>query len=127
MELFGLAEPHVHLVAGPLYHSAPGSFAQFTHAFGGTVVVMRKFDPEDALRTIERHRCTSTFMAPTLVKRIVDLPERVRSRYDVASMRVLVMAAAPCPTRVKEQAVPGFGPAPSEFYGSARPRLNTIT
>src|SRR5438132_4268871 len=48
MELFGLAEPHVHLVAGPLYHSAPGSFAQFTHAFGGTGVVMRKFDPEDA-------------------------------------------------------------------------------
>src|SRR2546428_184071 len=126
MELFGLAEPHVHLVAGPLYHSAPGSFAQFTHAFGGTVVVMRKFDPEDALRTIERHRCTSTFMAPTLVKRIVDLPERVRARYDVRSMRVLVIAAAPCPTRVKEQAVADFGPALWEFYGSTELGINTI-
>ncbi|OLD76103.1 MAG: hypothetical protein AUG87_10430, partial [Candidatus Rokubacteria bacterium 13_1_20CM_4_70_14] len=126
MELFGLAEPHVHLVAGPLYHSAPGSFAQFTHAFGGTVVVMRKFDPEDALRTIERHRCTSTFMAPTLVKRIVDLPERVRARYDVRSMRVLVIAAAPCPTRVKEQAVAVFGPALWEFYGSTELGINTI-
>src|SRR5437773_2005817 len=126
MELFGLAEPHVHLVAGPLYHSPPGSFAQFTHAFGGTVVVMRKFDPEDALRTIERHRCTSTFMAPTLVKRIVDLPERVRARYDVASMRVLVIAAAPCPTRVKEQAVAVFGPALWEFYGSTELGINTI-
>jgi len=126
MELFGLAEPHVHLVAGPLYHSAPGSFAQFTHAFGGTVVVMRKFDPEDALRTIERHRCTSTFMAPTLVKRIVDLPERVRARYDVRSMRVLVIAAAPCPMRVKEQAVAVFGPALWEFYGSTELGINTI-
>src|SRR2546422_804191 len=126
MELFGLAEPHVHLVAGPLYHSAPGSFAQFTHAFGGTVVVMRKFDPEDALRTIERHRCTSTFMAPTLVKRIVDLPERVRARYDVRSMRVLVIAAAPCPTRVKEQAVAVFGPVLWEFYGSTELGINTI-
>src|SRR2546428_5130501 len=125
MELFGLAEPHVHLVAGPLYHSAPGSFAQFTHAFGGTVVVMRKFDPEDALRTIERHRCTSTFMAPTLVKRIVDLPERVRARYDVRSMRVLVIAAAPCPTRVKEQAVAGFRPALWEVYGSTRRGIHT--
>src|SRR2546429_137093 len=74
VEAFGLAEPHVHLVAGPLYHSAPGGFAQFAHFFGGAVVLMQKFDPEDALRTIERHRCTSTFMAPTLVKRIVDLP-----------------------------------------------------
>src|SRR5207244_722447 len=126
MELFGLAEPHVHLVAGPLYHSAPGSFAQFTHAFGGTVVVMRKFDPEDALRAIERHRCTSTFMAPTLVKRIVDLPASVRARYDVSSMRALVVAAAPCPMRVKEEALRYFGPVLYEFYGSTELGINTV-
>src|SRR5207247_4924421 len=127
MGAFGLAEPgHVHLVAGPLYHSAPGGFATYAHVFGGTVVVMRKFDPEDALRAIERHRCTSTFMAPTLVKRIVDLPAPVRARYDVASMRVLVIAAAPCPTRVKEQAVAVFGPALWEFYGSTELGINTI-
>jgi len=45
---------HVHLVAGPLYHSAPGGFALYAHMVGATVVVMRKFDPEDALRHIER-------------------------------------------------------------------------
>ena len=127
MEAFDLATPgHVHLVAGPLYHSAPGGFAQFTHVFGGAVVVMRKFDPEDALRTIERHRCTSTFMAPTLIKRIVDLPEGVRAGYDVASMRVLVVAAAPCPMRVKEAAIACFGPALYEFYGSTELSINTI-
>src|SRR2546430_790363 len=126
VEAFGLAEPHVHLVAGPLYHSAPGGFAQFAHFFGGAVVLMQKFDPEDALRTIERHRCTSTFMAPTLVKRIVDLPERVRARYDVSSMRVLVVAAAPCPMRVKEQALAYFGPVLWEFYGSTELSINTI-
>ena len=126
VEAFGLAEPHVHLVAGPLYHSAPGGFAQFAHFFGGAVVLMQKFDPEDALRTIARHRCTSTFMAPTLVKRIVDLPERVRARYDVSSMRVLVVAAAPCPMRVKEQALAYFGPVLWEFYGSTELSINTI-
>ena len=126
MEAFGLAEPHVHLVAGPLYHSAPSGFAHFTQVFGGTVVVMRKFDPEDALCTIERHRCTSTFMAPTLIKRIVDLPERVRARYDVSSMRVLVVAAAPCPMRVKEEALAYFGPVLWEFYGSTELSINTI-
>src|SRR3990167_396371 len=127
MEAFDLATPgHVHLVAGPLYHSAPGGFAQFTHVFGGAVVVMRKFDPEDALRTIERHRCTSSFMAPTLIKRIVDLPEAVRARYDVSSMRVLVVAAAPCPMRVKEAAIRYFGPVLYEFYGSTELSINTI-
>jgi fatty-acyl-CoA synthase/long-chain acyl-CoA synthetase len=126
MEAFGLAEAHVHLVAGPLYHSAPGGFAQFTHWFGGTVVVMRKFEPEEALRTIERCRCTSSFMAPTLIKRIVELPEPVRSRYDVSSMRVLVVAGAPCPMRVKEQALAYFGPVLWEFYGSTELGINTI-
>jgi acyl-CoA synthetase (AMP-forming)/AMP-acid ligase II len=126
LEAFDLAEPHVHLTAGPLYHSAPGSFAMTTQMFGGSVVVMRKFDPEEAVRLIQAHRCTSTFMAPTLLKRIVDLPEATRARYDVSSMRVLVVAAAPCPMRVKEQAMEYFGPVFYEFYGSTELSVNTI-
>jgi acyl-CoA synthetase (AMP-forming)/AMP-acid ligase II len=117
---------HVHLVAGPLYHSAPGGFALYAHMVGSTVVVMRKFDAEDALRHIERHRCTTTFMAPTLLKRIVDLPPAVRERYDVSSMRSIVVAAAPCPMRVKEQVIAMFGPVLYEFYGSTELGINTI-
>ena len=90
-------DPHVHLVAGPLYHSAPGSFALFSAVIGGTVVVMRRFDPEHALHLIQTHRVTSTFMAPALVKRIVDLPESVRARYDVSSMRSLVVGGGAVP------------------------------
>jgi len=121
-----LDSTQVHLVAGPLYHSAPGGFALYAHMVGGTVVVMRRFDPEEALRLIERHRCTTTFMAPTLVKRIVDLPATVRARYDVTSMRSLVIAAAPCPMRVKEQALDLFGPVLYEFYGSTELGVNTV-
>ena len=117
---------HVHLVAGPLYHSAPGGFALYAHLVGGTVVVMPKFDAEAALATIERHRCSSTFMAPTLLKRIVDLPAAVRARYDVSSMRAIVMAAAPCPMRVKEDVIAYFGPVLYEFYGSTELGINTI-
>ena len=126
LKALDLAEPHVHLAAGPLYHSAPGSFASTTLLFGGRVVVMRKFDAEEALHLIHTHRCTSTFMAPTLVKRIVDLPADVRARYDVSSMKVLVVAAAPCPMRVKEQAMQYFGPVFYEFYGSTELSVNTI-
>ncbi len=122
-----LADPsHVHLVAGPLYHSAPGGFALYAHFFGCPVVVMPRFDPEAALRAIARFRCTSTFMAPTLLKRIVDLPSEVRARYDVSSMRAIVMAAAPCPMRVKEDIVRYFGPVLYEFYGSTELGINTI-
>ena len=121
-----VAPDDVHLVAGPLYHSAPGGFASYAHALGQTVVVMRKFDAEDALRTIARHRCTTTFMAPTLLKRIVDLPPAVRARYDVASMRSIVVAAAPCPMRVKEEVLAYFGPVLYEFYGSTELGINTV-
>jgi fatty-acyl-CoA synthase/long-chain acyl-CoA synthetase len=127
MQALGMIhDAHVHLVAGPLYHSAPGGFATFATMLGGSVVVMRRFDPEQALALIQRYRVTSTFMAPTLVKRILDLPEAVRAGYDVRSMRALIVAAAPCPMRVKEEALRYFGPSFYEFYGSTELGINTI-
>lgn len=117
---------HVHLVAGPMYHSAPGGFALYSQLVGSTVVIMPRFDPEAALAHIARYRCTSTFMAPTLLKRIVDLPAEVRRRYDTSSMRVIVVAAAPCPMPVKEAVVAGFGPVLYEFYGSSELGVNTV-
>ncbi len=127
LRALGLAEPgHVHLVAGPMYHSAPGGFALYSQLFGATLVVMRRFEPEQALALVARHRCTSTFMAPTLVKRLVDLPAAVRARYDTSSLRVLVVAGAPCPTRVKEEAIRCFGPVLYEFYGSTELGINTV-
>jgi fatty-acyl-CoA synthase/long-chain acyl-CoA synthetase len=127
LEAMDLTDPnHVHLVAGPMYHSAPGGFAAYAHLVGATVVVMPRFDPEQALALIERHRCSSTFMAPTLLGRIVDLPAAVRGRYDVSSMRAIIMAAAPCPMRVKEAVLEYFGPVLYEFYGSSELGVNTI-
>jgi acyl-CoA synthetase (AMP-forming)/AMP-acid ligase II len=123
---FDLARPHVHLAAGPLYHSAPGAFAVHAHIFGGAVVIMPKFDAEEALALIARHRVTSTFMAPILLKRIADLPGAVRARHDVSSMQVIVVAAAPCPMKVKEDVMRYFGPVLYEFYGSTELGMNTV-
>ncbi|HEY7647936.1 MAG TPA: AMP-binding protein [Methylomirabilota bacterium] len=122
-----LAVPdHIHLVAGPLYHSAPIGFALYSQIFGATLVVMHKFDPEQALALIARHHCTSTFMAPTLVKRLVELPAEVLRRYDVSSLRVIVVAGAPCPMQVKEDVVRVLGPVLYEFYGSTELGINTV-
>jgi acyl-CoA synthetase (AMP-forming)/AMP-acid ligase II len=126
LQALDVARPHVHLAAGPLYHSAPGAFAVYAHVFGGTVVVLPRFDAETALAAIATHRCTSTFMAPTLLKRLADLPAEVRARYDVSSMRVIVVAAAPCPMAVKEAIIAWFGPVLYEFYGSTELGINTV-
>jgi acyl-CoA synthetase (AMP-forming)/AMP-acid ligase II len=127
LQTFDLADSsHIHLIAGPLYHSAPAAFATFAVLAGSTCVIMPKFDPEEALQLIEKHRCTSTMMAPTLVKRILDLPEETRKKYDVSSLRVLIVAGAPCPMDIKQRANDYFGPVLYEFYGSTELGINTI-
>ena len=116
----------VHLLAGPGYHSAPAAFSGLQQLLGATTVVMHRFDAERALQLIERHRVTSTFMAPILLRRILDLPARVRERYDVSSMRVLIVAAAPFPADLKRRAVEYFGPSVYEFYGASETGLVTL-
>lgn len=123
---FGLRPDDVHLVAGPLYHSAPLAFATIAQALSNTSVIMRKYRPEDALRLIERHRVTTTFMAPTLVKRLLQVPEETFGKYDISSLRVLIVAGAPCPQTVKEAVWNRIGPVLYEFYGSTELGINTI-
>jgi acyl-CoA synthetase (AMP-forming)/AMP-acid ligase II len=123
---FGLTPDDVHLLAGPGYHSAPGAFAGLQQILGATCVVLRRFDAERALQLIDRYRVSTTFMAPIMVKRILDLPEEVRRRYDVSSMRVLIVAAAPFPADLKRRAVEYFGNSVYEFYGATETGIVTL-
>jgi fatty-acyl-CoA synthase/long-chain acyl-CoA synthetase len=126
VQVFGLSDSDVHLVAGPGYHSAVAYFSALTLLLGGTVVVMARFDPEEAMRLSELHRVSTTFMAPTLLRRICDLPEEVRGRYDVSSMRAIIMGAAPCPIELKERVLGLFGETLWEFYGATETGVNTV-
>ena len=126
ISMFDLRQDDVHLMAGPGYHSAVAFFAALTTACGGTIVLMPRFDPENALALIDRHRVTTTFMAPTLLHRIMDLPAAVRARYDVSSMRALILGAAPCPFSLKERASGYFGQVLYEFYGATETGINLL-
>jgi acyl-CoA synthetase (AMP-forming)/AMP-acid ligase II len=126
IQMFGLRNDDVHLMAGPGYHSAVGAFAGLTVLCGGTLVIMPRFDAEQALALIERHRVSTTFMAPTLLQRIMDVPEDVRARYDVSSMRAVILGAAPCPHSLKERATAQFGETLWEFYGATETGFNLV-
>ena len=109
----------VHITTGPLYHSGPLSFALFAHALGGTIVVLRKFDPTAWLRLVKEHRVTDTFTAPTQLKRIVTLPPGELARADLSSMRTLIANAAPVPYSLKQEVVAKLGDGfLYEVYGS---------
>ncbi|MDQ3895985.1 MAG: AMP-binding protein [Actinomycetota bacterium] len=114
---FGSRE--VHLVTGPLYHAGPNAFALLAHITGGTLVVMRSFDPAEWLRLVAEHRVTSAFVTPTHLKRIVALPEEVLAAADLSSLRTVIANAAPVPYTLKQEVVAKLGDGfLYEVYGS---------
>jgi long-chain acyl-CoA synthetase len=109
---------HVHLVTSPMYHMAPLSFGYFSLHFEHLVVLLDRWDAEGALQRIERHRVTTSHMVPTQFQRLMLLPEAVRRRYDVASLRHVMHAAAPCPVDLKRRMLAWWGPVIYEYYGA---------
>ena len=114
--LFGMKEGDVYLSPAPLYHAAPLTFSQAQHRIGATTVILRRFDPEEVLQAIQDQRVTTSQWVPTHFKRLLSLPEAVRARYEVSSLRVAVHAAAPCPVPVKEAMIRWWGDAIVEYY-----------
>ena len=113
---FGLSAETIYLSTAPLYHAAPLAWTMTVHQFGGTVVLMRKFDAEAALANIERYQCNAGQFVPTHFVRMLKLPEEVRARHDISSMRVAIHAAAPCPVPVKHAMIDWWGPVLFEYY-----------
>lgn len=123
----GFEPGDVYLTTGPLYHSGPMSFMLIVQLMGGTVVVMRDFDPERWLDLVERHRVTTTFSAPTPIRRVVDLPDEVIRRRDLSSLRRTIANAAPWPFELKRRYVDKVGEGSLfEVYGSTELGVDTI-
>jgi fatty-acyl-CoA synthase/long-chain acyl-CoA synthetase len=124
ISIFGLSQSDVHLVCGPGYHSAVAFFATLHGVLGAANVIQPKFEAEGALDLIERHQVTTTFMAPTLLQRLVDAQER-RPR-NLSSLRALILGAAPCPHALKMRAEAALGQVLWEFYGATETGINTV-
>jgi len=127
LALVGYTGDDIYLTTGPLYHSGPGGFAGIAHALGNTVVVQRKFDPEDWLRLVDTHQVSTTFSAPTPIRMVCALPPSVKQRYSVASMRRMIANAAPWSMALKEAYLADF-PTDSlwEVYGSTEMGVDTV-
>ena len=124
ISIFELTQSDVHLLCGPGYHSAVAFFSTLHQLLGATVVVQPKFQADEALDLIQVHRVSTTFMAPTLLQRLVDA-QRDRPR-DVSSLRAIILGAAPCPFELKVRAEEVFGKVVWEFYGATETGINTV-
>ncbi|MBA3896581.1 MAG: acyl-CoA synthetase [Sphingomonadaceae bacterium] len=119
MGFFGLGPDSIYLCPAPLYHAAPLRWSMTVQRLGGTIVLMRRFDAEGALAAIERYRCNAGQFVPTHFVRMLKLPEDIRTKYDVSSMKVAIHAAAPCPVPVKRAMIDWWGPVIDEYYAGS--------
>jgi long-chain acyl-CoA synthetase len=114
--LYGFTPDMVYLSPAPLYHAAPLRWSMAVQQLGGTVVVMERFDAEQALAAIERYRVTHAQWVPTHFVRMLKLPDEARGRHDLSSLKSVWHAAAPCPVPVKQAMIDWWGPIIGEYY-----------
>jgi long-chain acyl-CoA synthetase len=121
LAMFGIqaGEDNVHLTGSPLYHTAVLMFAGSSLHYGHTVVLMDKWTPESCLDFIQKYRVSTSHMVPTQFHRLLALPEDVKRRYDVSSLRHVIHAAAPCPVDVKQRMLQWWGPVIYEYYAAS--------
>ncbi|MGD3109169.1 AMP-binding protein [Streptomyces sp. YGL11-2] len=119
LEYFAVAPGGRTLIPAPLYHASPSQHAVLALAAGLDITLMPRFDAEEFLRLVERHRIQQVQMVPTMFVRLLRLPKDVRERYDVSSLTSVVHAAAPCPPHVKHAMIDWLGPVLREYYGGS--------
>ena len=118
--------PGVSALCGPIYHSAQWAFSWLPMIAGSAVVMQHKYDSAGLLDLIDRHQATNIHLVPTQMKRLVDLPDDVKSTFDGASLDFVIHGAAPCPPAVKHALIDWWGPKVVEYYGSTEGSVVTM-
>ena len=116
----------------PLYHNAPFIVSHFCLFTGGHLTGLVKFDAEETLRLLESNRVQWVNFVPTMMHRIWALPDEMRNRYDLSSLKVVLHMAAPMPPRLKEtwlkeKCIARLGPERIyELYGGTERQGRTV-
>ena len=114
------------VVTGPMYHSAPNAYGLTAGRIGGKVILEPRFDAEELLQLIEREKVSHLHMVPIMFTRLLKLPDEVKTKYDLSSLKFVIHAAAPCPAPIKRQMIDWWGPVINEYYGSTEVGMVTF-
>ncbi len=106
-----------HLVVGPMYHTGPLTGMRLL-VCGVPMVILAKFDAEKTLEAIHTYKTESSVMVPTHFVRLLALPDEVKKKYDVSSMKLAAHTGASCPVDVKRAMIEWWGPVFTDAYGA---------
>jgi long-chain acyl-CoA synthetase len=106
-------------IIGPLYLSVQASYAMAAISACGDALLTPRFDAEQVLRLIEGERLTHLHLVPTMMARLLGLPQEVRQKYDLSSLEFVIHGAAPCSPQIKRLMIEWWGPIIHEYYGTS--------
>jgi fatty-acyl-CoA synthase len=114
------------MIAAPMFHS--WGFAHFTLGLGlsSTLVLRRKFDPEETLSATAQHECTALAVVPVMLQRMLELPKEAIQRYDLRSLRVIAASGSALPGELATKVMDAFGDVLYNLYGSTEVAWATI-
>jgi acyl-CoA synthetase (AMP-forming)/AMP-acid ligase II len=113
-------------IAAPMFHS--WGFAHFTLALplASTLVLRRRFDPEETLRAAAQTRSSTLALVPVMLARIMELGEETIGRYDLSALRVIALSGSALPGELATRAMDCFGEVLYNLYGSTEVAWATI-
>ena len=115
------------VMPGPLYHNAPFTMSANVLTQGAHLILLPRFDPEETLKAVDRHKATWLYVVPTMMSRIWKLPEEVKAKYDLSRLHTVWHMAAPCPPWLKESWIHWIGrDAIMELYAGTEAQSATI-
>lgn len=109
----------VQLVTAPFYHAMPSAWLSIGMALGTTFVIMRKFDAVEALKAIQTHKVNGFYAPPVLLKRLMQVPDSEKAKFNLSSVKTIMSSGAACPSSIKQGIVGMFGSVLHELYGAS--------
>ncbi len=110
----------------PMFHALGFAQALVGIGLGSTLVIRRRFDPEQTLESLERHRATAMVMVPVMLQRTLELGEEKINQYDHSALRIIFLSGSALPADVTRRAMQAFGPVIYNLYGSTEISYATI-
>jgi len=114
------------VIAAPMFHSWGLAHFNLALPLGSTLVLHRRFDPEQTLRAVAQHRASTLVVVPVMLQRIMDLGEETIARYDVRGLRVIALSGSALPGDLATRVMDAFGEVVYNLYGSTEVAWATI-
>jgi fatty-acyl-CoA synthase len=110
----------------PAFHALGFMQSMVGIGLGSTLVVRRRFDPEETLDSLERHKATAMVVVPVMLQRILDVGEDKIGEHDLSNLRIIFVSGSALGVEVTKRALKAFGPVIYNLYGSTEISYATI-